>query len=171
MTTMDGHPAVHGQGTPVGRGPTAALVGAGLTHASRIGRVLERIANSLETETDFDVNYVVGGMQSGAGVATLQVPRTLHRVEITLEVDSSAAVSVAVFDGILTLANAAQQHMTTAGPGPSAAICSSSGSGTTARTYLDQSGWLTVYFTAAATTFANVRIRSLDKKQARALRA
>jgi hypothetical protein len=164
------HEAVSGQGNGLGRGPTAALVGAGLTHASRIGHWLERIAKSLEVESDFDVPFVVGGLLSGAGVASIQIPRTIHHVEITLEVDTSAPVSVAVFAGNLTLADATNRHKAASGPGPSGAICSSSGSGITVRTYLDQSGFLTVFFTAAATTFANVRIRSLDKTQPRELR-
>lgn len=162
--TANSHPAASGQGTPAGRGMTATLVNAGFGHLGRMISLLERIAQSLEIQSEYDVNYVVGGTQAGAAVLAISLPRTLHHVELSLAVDSSAAVSVALFSGNITLADAATRH--NANTGPSQAICSSSGSKVTVRDYLDQTGYLTVYFTAAATTYANVRVRSLDSATA-----
>lgn len=158
-------PAGHG-----GIAPTSIAVAGALQMAARLTTAVERILSSLESEPDYDVTFVVGGLNAGAAVAQIQLPRTLHHVQLELAVDSSAPVSVALFTGNLAVADAANRHKITAGPSSSGAICSSSGGTTKAREYLDGSGILTVLFTAAGTTFANVRVRSLDKTQTRAQR-
>ncbi len=156
-------PAVSGQGTGLGRGAGAALVNAGFSHVGRMIALLEQIAGSLERECEIDQAWVVGGLQSGAAVQSIQLPRTISHIEITLAVDTSTPVSVAVLAGNVTLADAQARHAAGGPTGPSNALVSSSGGKVTVRARTGQTGYLTVFFTAAATTFANVRVRSLDR--------
>jgi len=152
-----------GQGQGLGRGAGAALVNAGFGHIARMIALLERIASAAEAEAEYDVTFVVGGTNAGAAVQAVQsIPRSLRHVEITLTVDSSTPVSVALFSGNITLPDAQNRHKLALSS--SGAICSSSGGNVTVRDYLDQTGYLTVYFSAAATTYANVRVRSLDRR-------
>lgn len=121
---------LRGQGNGLGRGPGPALLNAGFAHATRIGSVLERIARSLEQEPEFDVSYVVGGLNGAPAVAYINLPRTLKHVEITLEVDTSGAAgaipaaSVAILDGQLALVDAQNQHSIAKAAGQSNALCS-----------------------------------------------
>jgi hypothetical protein len=118
-----------------------------------------------EQESDFDQTFIVGGLLAAAVAIPIGLPRTLRHVEMTLS--ATANVQVAVLPGSLTTAQAAAQHSQTNAGGQSNAIVTSGGGTVTARDYLDQSGWVTIYFTAAITGYANLRIRQLDATQAR----
>jgi hypothetical protein len=147
----------------LGRGAGALLVNAGFSHVARMIQLLERIANSLERENEIDQAWTVGGLQTGAAVQSIQLPRTISHIELSLYLDTSTPVSVAVFAGQVALADAQVRHQAAGPTGPSNALCSSSGSSVTVRARTGQTGYLTVFFTAAATTFATVRVRSLDR--------
>lgn len=155
----------HGQGTGLGRGAGAALVNAGFNHIGRIIGLLERITAAVELAGDYDTSFVVGGLQTGAAVQSIQLPRTINHVELSLYVDTSTPLSVAVFAGNVTLTDAQARHAAAGPTGPSNALCSSSGSKVTVRCRTGNAGYLTVFFTAAGTTFATVRVRSLDHTQ------
>jgi hypothetical protein len=151
-------------------GPSPIAMAGALALLGRLVDGVERLTRSLEWEADYDVTYVVGGLNAAAAVSQIQLPRTLRHVEMTLTVDSSVPMSTAVFAGQIALVDAQNRHKAATAAGPSGAICSSSGGSVTARDYLDGTGILTVLFTGAATTFANVRVRSLDRTQTEAQR-
>jgi hypothetical protein len=155
--------------------PHPAIVAAGATVAAlaRIEALLyEALRTQTEEESDFDQTFIVGGfLAAGGAVLPIALPRTLRHVELTLSLQTASPTNVvacAVLPGNLSLAQANGQH-NVIGQGTSNAIVTSVAGGVTARDFLDQSGWLTVYvdLTAGGTAFANVRIRSLDSTQSR----
>lgn len=123
-----------------------------------------------EQEPDYDQTFVVGGTLAAASVVVIgNMPRTLKHVELTLWGDALGAI--AVFAGNVSLVQAQGMHNVANAAGAiSNAICSSGGGKVTVRDYLDSSGYLTVFFVAAYTGFANVRVRQLDETQARGQR-
>ncbi len=143
-----------------------ALGSAVLTQLSEISQQLWRIIESLEAEPDYDTTFVVGGVNAGPAVQSIQIPRTIRHARLNLTVDTSVPVSVALFGDNLDIPTVQRRHQA-ATAGPSGAIISSSGGTVECRDYLNQSGYFTVYFSAAATTYASVRVRSLDRKQPR----
>lgn len=150
-------------------GAAALAVSAAMAKLDAMLHWLARIANSLEEEPEYDSTFVAGGNPGAATVIIVQIPRTLRHVELTLSVTTS--IEVAVLPGNLSITQAQGQHGHNAGvTGLSNASVTSAGGSVTARDYLDGSGYLSVYFTAAGTGYANLRVRSLDKTQSRSLR-
>lgn len=155
---------------PVKPSPGQLLTAAtALRLAGQVLDVLRQIRDALEREPDFDTTYVVGGVNAAAAAFPIQIPRTIRHMEITLAVDTSTPVSVALLPGNVTVADAQNRHKSSGAgaAGSSGAIVSSSGGSVTVRDYSDGSGYLTVFMSAAATTFASVRVRSLDGAQLR----
>jgi hypothetical protein len=137
-----------------------------LTRMDSIEMLLRDLLLDSEQESDFDQTFIVGGLLAAAVAIPIGLPRTLRHVEMTLSATSS--VQVAALPGSLTTAQAAAQHsQTNASGGQSNAYLVSGGGAVTSRDYLDQSGWITIYFAAAITGYANLRIRQLDATQAR----
>lgn len=153
-----------------GVGARAAMVAAtsAIGLLGRIADTLDTIAASLEEEVDYDTTYLVGGTFAAAAVLPINLPRTIHHAEITLCVGTSDPTKfAALFVGQLDVATAGNRHNPAAGGSSSGALAGSNGNTVTVRDYLDQTGILTVFFTGAATIYASVRIRSLDKSQSR----
>ncbi len=109
----------------------------------------------------------VGPPPAASAAIPFGLPRTLRHVEITLSV--TAPTEIALMPGNLTLAQASGQHGHSLGSsGQSNAICTTGGGTVTARDYLDQSGFMTVYFPNGVNgAYANIRVRSLDATQQR----
>ena len=162
MTANGHHPAP---------APTATE-GAVLSLLTEHNRLLEAILRSVgaeQAEPVIDTTLVVGGtLASATVVPVMALPRTVKHAELTLVVSQSSAtpVAVAVFDGNVTAMDAANRHAIANITGQmSQAILATSGSGVEAREYLTGAGWLTFFFPAAFTGYANLRIRVLDKTQ------
>lgn len=78
---------------------------------------------------------------------------------------------VALFDGNLSLSDVSARHQHISGLlQQSNALAVISGSNTTFRAYLDQTGYFTLFFTGSFTGYINLRVRVLDKLQSRAER-
>ena len=146
-----------------------AQVGA-LLH--KLDEIYEAVkAQGVETEaTEIDQLYVVGGNFAAAGVIAFQYPRTWRYVEITLSAAPPATAEVALFDGNLQLSDAQNRHSHIAGPMQSDALAVVSSGGVTFRAFLNQTGYMTMYFSGAYTGYVNVRIRVLDNTQYHARR-
>lgn len=145
------------------------VMASALALAGRIADTLEAIRdNTNEQESDFDTTYVLGGTLAAAAVLELQLPRTVHHAEITLTAPTSDNTKfAALFDGQVVLPDAQNRHNPAAGGSSSGAICVSNGGSVTVRDYLSGQGYLTVFFTGAATIYACVRVRDLDRTQSR----
>lgn len=136
-----------------------------LVRLDHIALLLRKLVDTQERETDIDQTWVAGGSPAGTSVVVIALPRTLKHVEVTFSVDNPGAanITVALLDGNLTLAQAQGQHNTGATTAAmSNAIVTSASGAKTVRDQLGESGYLTVYFSGAATNvWANVRVRNL----------
>lgn len=152
-------------------------IGSILGRLDNISSLLRDLLLDIEQEPDFDQTYIVGGgnVTNNYNVVPITLPRTLRHVEITVTIAQQSAnnLILGLFPGNLTLSQAqvAMVDAQTALTSLSAIAVVSSGRVTT-RTYLDGSGFLTVYCRTINTgaMFANIRIRSLDATQQRAQR-
>lgn len=121
-----------------------------------------------EQAEDLDITYIVGGTIAAASVQVVgPMPRTIKQAEIELSL-TSVGGPVAVLAGNWTLTQAqGLVNLGATAPGQANAVVISGGGKSSVRDYLDSSGYLTVFFAAAYTGFAQVRVRQLDETQAR----
>lgn len=146
----------------------AVVAGGTLEKLDNIARLIHRLVRSADLEPDWDQTYVIGGNIGSASVFTFSIPRTVHHIEC--ELSGSIAGEFALFLGQVALTDAQNRHNHTTGPQQSNAEAVSGGGKIEFRTYTNQDGLITIYFPAAYNGYVNVRIRNLDRTQARELR-
>lgn len=140
---------------------------------SKLDQVLAAIKEGNDTEDTLasDQTYVVGGAPTAAAAISIAYPRTWRHVEITASCcPATANNEVAIFDGQLLLTDVQNRHQHTNGQVQQSDALMVVSSGTvTIRALLNQTGFLTIYFTGAYTGYVNIRMRVLDRSQSRAV--
>ena len=153
----------------IAAGNPRAMGAAALSLLHHISKGIDRLVASEEQVPDYDQTFVVTCGAATPAAITVQLPRTVHYAELTIS-SSTSGGDVAVLTGELTLPQAQQLHNITV-TGPSNAEVATGGGKASSRSYLDQSGYLTILFSnPTATGSATLRVQSLDRVQARAVR-